>query len=187
MSTQQPLRAEDIAPEFRQQIFKQDYSKKPTIDGVRIVDLPSFSDDGGYFLELTRFVTGHPTAFPDFELKQMNYSEMDPGVVKAAHLHFQQEDIWFVPPTQKLLIGLMDCRDTSPTKGMKMRFVMGAKKAKLLYIPRGVAHGAANLWQRPAAIIYFVNNVFDADPEKTDEHRLPWDVFGADFWEIQKG
>jgi dTDP-4-dehydrorhamnose 3,5-epimerase len=55
----------------------------------------------------------------------------------------------------------------------------------LVYIPAGVAHGAANLWQSPAAILYFVSSQFDpADP---DELRLPWDFLGAEFWQVQQG
>ena len=171
---------------MRKKLHVQEYSAKQKIDGVQIVDLPTFSDDGGYFLELSRFVDGHPKQFADFELKQMNFSEMMPGVIKAAHLHFQQEDIWFVPPSHRLLIGLMDVRDGSPTEGVQMRFVAGGGKARLIYIPRGVAHGAANLGNQPAAIIYLVNNEFTPDAEHTDEHRLPWDVFGADFWTLSK-
>jgi dTDP-4-dehydrorhamnose 3,5-epimerase len=66
-----------------------------------------------------------------------------------------------------------------------MRVVLGAGPAKLVYIPAGVAHGAANLWQSPAAILYFVSSQFDpADP---DELRLPWDFLGAEFWQVQQG
>lgn len=182
-----PLTEKEIAPEFRKQLSVQNYAAQPRIDGVQIIDMPVMSDDGGSFLELSRFVNDRFTNFPEFEIKQMNYSEMLPGVVKAAHLHFHQEDIWFVPPADRLLIGLLDVREGSVTHGVKMRFVMGAGKARLLYIPRGVAHGAANLWDAPAAILYLVNNQFEADPEKTDEHRLPWTVFGDGFWEMTKG
>jgi dTDP-4-dehydrorhamnose 3,5-epimerase len=66
-----------------------------------------------------------------------------------------------------------------------MRFVLGAGRAQALYIPRGVAHGLANIWTQPANMIYLVNQLFD--PENPDEHRLPWDVLGNDFWEIKKG
>lgn len=181
-----PLTANDIASEHRSNITVQDYSPKTRIDGVKIVDLNVIADDGGFFLELSRFEQERMKEFPEFELKQMNYSEMMPGVIKAAHLHFWQEDIWFVPPQDRLLMGLMDVREHSPTKGVKMRFVMGGGRARLVYIPRGVAHGAANLWDKPAAIVYFVNNQFSAEADKTDEHRLPWDSFGAGFWEMSK-
>lgn len=168
-------------------ITKQDYSKKPVIDDVKVIDIPYFADDGGYFLELGRWTKQVMQNFPKFDLQQMNYSEMDPGVIKAWHLHYQQEDIWFVPPTHKLLLVLRDCRAKSRTKNVTMRLVLGAGKAKMVYIPRGVAHGAANLWQKSAAVLYFVNNQFTPDPKQSDEQRLPWDQFGKDIWELTKG
>jgi dTDP-4-dehydrorhamnose 3,5-epimerase len=66
-----------------------------------------------------------------------------------------------------------------------MRFVLGAGRARLLYTPRGVAHGCANIWNTPSTIIYFVNQQFNL--EAPDERRLPYDLLGEDFWEITPG
>ncbi|MDE2839516.1 MAG: dTDP-4-dehydrorhamnose 3,5-epimerase family protein, partial [Chloroflexota bacterium] len=101
------------------------------------------------------------------------------------HFHFNQEDVWFVPPSQALVVGLWDVREDSPTTGNTMRFVLGRGRSQLLYIPRGVAHGAANLGANDTFLFYFVNQQFDAlDP---DERRLPYDALGKDFWEIRPG
>ena len=99
-------------PSYTTKITKQDYSKKPLIDGVKIVDIPYFTDDGGAFCELlkkgdTGFFAEH---FSDFELKQVNWSIIEHGLIKAGHIHKNQEDIWFVPPTDKILVGLMELR-----------------------------------------------------------------------------
>ena len=53
-------------------LTKQDYSAKPKIDGVQIVDLKVLRDDGGYFLELSRFTDHVMQHFPDFNLQQLN-------------------------------------------------------------------------------------------------------------------
>lgn len=168
-------------------LSKQSYQSTAPIDGVRIVDLKVFTDDGGYFLEVARFKEHVFEQFPDFELKQLNISEMDPGVIKAWHIHEQQDDIWFVPPSQRLLIAMHDIRKQSATKDTTMRLVCGAGKAQLIFIPRGIAHGAANLWQKPALIVYLVNSHFTADPVTSDEYRLPWDHFGTEIWQQTKG
>lgn len=181
------LTEKDIAANVQKKVTVQEYSGQIMIEGVEAKDLRYFTDDGGYFLELGRFKDKAMEEFPEFDLQQMNYSQMDPAVVKAWHLHYKQEDIWFVPPSHKMLVILRDCRKDSPTNGVMMRMIMGAGKARLLYIPRGVAHGAANLWDQQAAIIYFVNNQFDPTPSRTDEKRLPWDIFGSDIWELAKG
>jgi len=54
-------------------------------------------------------------------------------------------------------------------------------------VPRGVAHGVANLGTEPQAILYAVDEYFSADPDRSDEWRLPWDHFGAEFWSMARG
>ncbi len=95
----------------------QDYGAPPAIQGVEIVDLKRFSDDGGSFIELGRLGKGGVhAAFPGFECRQINYSEMDPGVIKAFHIHRRQTDVWFVPPGDKMLLVLVDVRAGSATE-----------------------------------------------------------------------
>ncbi len=176
----------DLGPDYQPVLTTQEYAARTRIQGVQIIDLRLLVDDGGSFAELVRFdENGNLQAIPEFKVRQSSYSQVLPGAIKAFHLHYNQEDVWFVPPTDRLLIGLVDARKDSPTMGASMRFVMGAGKAQLLYIPRGVGHGGANIGTEPATILYYVNQHFDLnDP---DERRLPWDLLGRDFWEITQG
>lgn len=181
-----PLSSDAIGAEFRKELSVQDYGKKPAINGVQIIALQSFVDDGGALAEIVRVdENGNLALIPEFKVRQSTWSQMLPNTIKAFHLHYNQEDVWFVMPYDRLLIGLFDARETSPTYKASMRFVMGAGRAQILYIPRGVAHGLANVWQQPSNMIYFVNQCFD--PQQPDEHRLPWDTLGEDFWNIKKG
>jgi dTDP-4-dehydrorhamnose 3,5-epimerase len=181
-----PLSKDAIGTEFSGELSVQDYSKKVTIEGVQLINLNLFVDDGGALAEIVRLdEQGHLQILPEFKVRQSTYSQMLPGTIKAFHLHYNQEDVWFVVPTDRLLIGLFDARKDSPTFNKTMRFVLGAGRAQALYIPRGVAHGLANIGTQPANMIYFVNQCFDAS--NPDEHRLRWDILGEDFWEIRKG
>ena len=90
-----------------------------------------------------------------------------------------------MPPTDRLLIGLVDARAESPMYKATMRFVMGGGKARIMYVPRGVAHGCANIWMEPSSVFYFVNQQFDIN--NADERRLSYDVVGEDFWKITPG
>ena len=156
----------DIIDELKVKIKTQDYSKKSQIEGVKLIDLADFPDDGGAFVELARLDdAGGMLAIPEFKIKQINRSEMEPSSVKAFHLHYNQDDVWFVPPADRLLVGLVDTRKGSPTTGAIMRFVLGANKSRLLFIPRGVAHGVANLSNKTATLMYFVNQHFNAGKE----------------------
>ena len=165
----------------------QDYGARTPIDGVQIVELKRFNDDGGAITELGRLGAGLHAQLPGFECKQINYSEMEPGAVKAFHMHHRQTDVWYVPPCDKLLLVLHDCRDGSPTEGTTMRFVLGDGKDRLVRIPPGVAHGAANIGQRTGRIIYMVDVQFSVKPGECDEGRLPWDFLGAAIWDVVKG
>lgn len=181
-----PLTREAIGLDFSKDLSVQDYSKKTTIEGVQLINLNLFVDDGGSLAEVVRLDEhGCLQILPEFKVRQTTYSQMLPGAIKAFHLHYNQEDVWFVVPSDRLLIGLFDARKDSPTYNVSMRFVFGAGKAQILYIPRGVAHGLANIWHQPANMIYFVNQRFD--PGNPDEHRLPWDVLGDDFWDMRRG
>ena len=182
----EPLSIDHVGDTLRDKVFAQDYTPKMKIDGVRVLDLRLMVDDGGTFAELVRLdEEGNLELIPEFKVRQASYSEVLPGAIKAFHLHYNQEDVWFVPPTDRLLIGLVDARKDSPTYQVSQRFVMGAGRAQLLYIPRGVGHGGANIGNKSSTIFYFVNQKFNVD--KADEQRLPWDVLGKEFWDMTMG
>lgn len=182
----QPLSREQIDKDYLEQLTTQSYSAVDLIHGVEIRDLKLLVDDGGAFAELIRLDdNGNLEVFPDFKVRQSSYSEILPGAIKAFHMHLLQDDVWFTAPTDRLLVGLLDTRESSPTFNKSMRFVLGGGKAQLLRIPRGVAHGAGNLWVASATLIYFVSQQFNR--EESDEHRLPHDILGPDFWKIIPG
>ncbi len=166
--------------------FQQDYSAQAKIDGVEIVELKRFNDDGGAITELGRLMAGQHGQLPGFEVKQINFSEVEPGAIKAFHMHSRQTDVWYVPPADKLLIVLHDARKGSATEGSTQRLILGDGKDRLLRIPPGVAHGCRNIATTKGHIIYMVDVQFSVDDD-CDEGRLPWDHVGAEIWEVVKG
>ena len=146
-----------------------------------------FNDDGGSMTELARLTDGNVNGLDGFTARQMNYSTMEPLAIKAFHLHRRQTDVWFVPPTSKALLVVGDVRKGSPTEGLVQRLVLGDGKSFLVRIPPGVAHGVKNLKTADlSTIIYFVDVQFSID-EHCDEGRLPWDFFGEECWEVERG
>jgi dTDP-4-dehydrorhamnose 3,5-epimerase len=184
MAAGDPVELSDAA---KRAFALQSYGPAPEIEGVALVDLTRFTDDGGSFVELARLQQGMAAALPGFECRQVNYSEMDPGVIKAYHLHRRQTDVWFVPPGDKMLVVLLDVRAHARSRGAQRRIVLGDGQARLLRIPPGVAHGVKNLAASRGRIIYFVDAHFSPDPDQTEEGRLPWDFAGADVWDVTRG
>ena len=89
---------------------------QPAIHGVEIVELKRFADDGGALIELGRLTAGTHAALPGFEVKQVNYSEIEPGVIKAFHLHRRQDRRVVRPPGDRMLLVLLDARAGSPPR-----------------------------------------------------------------------
>src|SRR5687767_2491587 len=121
----------NIASNYAEKLTTQGYVEKTNIDGVELIQLKMFADDGGNFLELFRITDGtlEGTATP-FTPRQVSLSIMEPGVTKAYHLHKNQEDLWFVPPQHRLLVNLHDLRDDSSSLDVHKRLVLGGGNAQ---------------------------------------------------------
>jgi dTDP-4-dehydrorhamnose 3,5-epimerase len=179
------LTVNDINEEARGQIFVQDYAAKPTIDGVKIIPIKNFISEDGDFSEIIRMDAGKIEGLEEVDVRQVNRSRLLPGSIKAWHLHFGQDDIFYLPPSDSLVVGLWDLRKNSGTNGVSMKITLGAGVSSLLFIPRGVAHGMTNITNQSIDLFYFVTSQFDT--KSPDERRLPWDALGADFWDRAKG
>lgn len=177
----------ELSPDAKRDFHVQSYGPTPVIEGVELVELRRFADDGGSMTELVRLTDARLAGLGDFSVRQVNYSEVEPGVVKAYHVHTRQTDVWYVPPSDRMLVVLVDVRRGSRTEGTRMRLVLGAGGSRLLRIPPGVAHGVRNLAATAGRIVYFTDVHFSGDPASCDEGRLPWDWAGADVWDVTRG
>lgn len=165
----------------------QDYSRQTDIEGVEVIPLKRFNDDGGAMTELGRLDQGSHQLVPGFTVQQINYSVVEPLAIKAFHLHKRQTDVWYVPPSDRILLVLADVREGSPSAGVVRRMILGDCNSTLVRIPPGVAHGCKNLCgAAPSTIVYFVDVQFSTGDD-CDEGRLPWDHFGTEVWEVERG
>ena len=183
-----PLTPDDLLDDARPHLRRQSYAASPSIAGISLAEVPVARSADGLFAELARVDgEGSVQGLNGFRPVQWNWSLLQPGAVKAWHLHLDQEDLWIVPPDSTLLVGLADLRRDSPTRSGLQRLVLGGGRCHRLLVPRGIAHGVANLGPHPQVILYAVNSLFTPDPDRTDEWRLPWDHFGAEFWAMGRG
>lgn len=181
----QDLTLADIDEQVKGKVYPQDYSKKDSIENVKIITLTHYPGEEGDFGEIIKLNSnGELLEVPGFRLAQMNRTHLYSGSIKAWHLHFKQDEIWYLPPNYDLFVGLWDVRKNSSTNGNLMRLVMGGGKPELLFIPRGVAHGSANFTNKDLDLFYLVTAHFNM--KNPDELRIPWDAAGADFWEPKR-
>lgn len=112
-----------------------------SIEGVIVVDVKSYGDDRGYFMETYKkpdFVAGGI----DVDFVQDNQSSSVKGALRG--LHFQIDH-----PQSKLVRVVfgevfdvaVDLREGSPTYGKWEGVVLSAKNKRQFFIPRGFAHG----------------------------------------------
>lgn len=178
------LTLKDIIIKYRKKVYSQTYAQSTLLEGVKVHPIQNIPSEEGDFSEVIRFQKGEASLIPGFNVAQMNRTRLLPGSIKAWHLHFQQDYIWYISPFSHLIVGLWDLRKKSKTKGKTMRMVMGSGKSQLLYIPHGVAQGSMVVSRKPVDLYVFTNLPFDL--KNLDEHRLPWDSIGSDFWKSKR-
>jgi dTDP-4-dehydrorhamnose 3,5-epimerase len=143
----------EFTPEAKRAFNVQAYGGGTVIEGVRVVDLVRHADDGGSMTELGRLADGRLAALGEFTVRQVNFSEVTAGAIKAFHLHTRQTDVWYVPPSDRMLVVLLDVRRGSRTEGLRQRVMLGNGASRLLAIPPGVAHGLRNIGRDTGRII----------------------------------
>lgn len=165
----------------------QSYGPAPAIDGVFLQPLTRHRGLNGDFMELLRLSGGKAEglAAGAMDVRQISIAWAAAGRINAFHVHAKivQDDLWCVADG-RMLVWVVDTRQASPTRGARRSFVLTAEQPALLHIPAGVAHGY-KAGPQGALLVYATNSPFNAaDP---NEGRLPWDFFGAQLWEDDRG
>jgi len=175
-----------LTPDIEQIVNFQAYGPQPAIDGVFYKPLKKHRAMEGWFMEYLR-VSGGTTdqlSVP-FDVRQISFSRAVPNRINAFHIHPKevQDEIWTVVDGT-LMVWLVDCRAESATRGAMRLFVLNGEEPALLYIPSGVAHGY-KAGPEGGLLVYTMNNQFNLDDP--NEGRLPWDHFGVNLWEDDRG
>ena len=180
-SVKKTLNLGNISVKYRKKVYSQKYKPSPILDGVKLISLHSIPAEEGDLSEIVRVnMSGEISSIPGFKFAQLNRTRLIPHSVKAWHLHFKQDFVWYVNPYDHLFVGLWDLRKNSKTEGKTMRLILGGGRSQLLFIPHGVAQGSSVFQNKPVDLFVFSNTKFDIN--NLDEKRLPWDSKGKNFW-----
>lgn len=141
-----------------------------SIEGVKVVDVRSYGDSRGFFMETYKREDFEAGGIP-CEFVQDNQSASSRGVLRG--LHFQVEH-----PQAKLVRAIrgavfdvaVDLRPGSPTFGRWEGAVLSGENRRQLFIPRGFAHGYLALTDG-VEFAYKCDDVY----RPGDEGGIPWD------------
>lgn len=142
---------------------------KTSIEGVVVVDVKSYADDRGYFMETYKksdFVVGGI----DVDFVQDNQSASTKGVLRGLHFQINHPQSKLVRVVLgKVFDVAVDLRKGSPTFGRWEGVVLSAENKRQFFIPRGFAHGFLVLSDY-AEFCYKCDDVYHSD----DEGGLMW-------------
>lgn len=133
-------------------------------EGLKVVKLPLYKDDRGFFVERFNEVALQKQGI-NMKCIQVNHSFSVANVIRG--LHFQQN------PAQVKLVGVIsgvildvavDLRKSSKTFGKHFSIKIEGPDT-LLYIPAGFAHGFSVLSKEGANMIYIVEGIYNKDGE----------------------
>lgn len=134
------------------------------IDGVVIKKLKVIPDERGRLMEMFRC---DDKFFKKFGQVYMTTVYKD--VIKAWHFHKIQTDN-FVCVRGKILLGLYDAREGSPTFKETQKFIMSLDEPILVSIPSNIYHGFKGLTDEESFVINTPTEPYN--PAHPDEYRL---------------
>lgn len=140
-----------------------------SIEGVVIVDVKSYGDARGYFMETYKrpdFVAGGI----DAEFVQDNQSSSTRGVLRGLHFQIEHPQAKLVRVISgKVFDVAVDLRPESPTYGNWEGVILSAENRRQFFIPREFAHGFLVL-SETAEFCYKCDDVYCPG----DEGGLMW-------------
>jgi dTDP-4-dehydrorhamnose 3,5-epimerase len=149
------------------------------IQGVEIITTKEFFDNRGSFNKL--FSTLENSNI-NFKLKEMYFNTSNKDVLRGMHLQTKPYDLNKIIYCfrGKILDVLLDLRTESPTYMCSFSIELNENSNKIIYIPKGVAHGFLSL-EDNSKLLYLTDNIYS---EKQDT-GVRWDSFGFD-WPVKK-
>lgn len=148
------------------------------IDGVHVSDRKQIVDERGKIMHMLRVDDPEFTGFGE-----VYFSWINPGVVKAWHLHSRMT-LNYVCPHGQIKLVLYDGREASPTHGEVMELFLGPDSYRLVQVPPGVWNGFKGLAAHPsmvcncATLPHDPDEITRLDPSSSD---VPYD------WDLKHG
>lgn len=155
-----------------------------SIEGVKVVDVKSYGDSRGYFMETYKrsdFIVGGI----DCEFVQDNQSASTRGVLRGLHFQIEHPQSKLVRVVQGRVFDVcVDLRPGSKTYGKWEGVVLSAENHRQFFIPRGFAHGFLVLSDY-AVFCYKCDDIYHPNDEgglmwNDPDIAIEWPTFDGD-------
>ncbi|CAG2534658.1 5-epimerase [Maribacter dokdonensis] len=135
------------------------------LKGCFIIEPVIFKDERGSFCEIYQKVRFKEVLGEDINFVQTNQSYSIKGTLRG--LHFQKGEYaqskLITVPKGKILDVVVDLRKDSATYGHHFKIELSERNHKMLFIPRGMAHGFLALEE--TIFIYQCDNYYNKESE----------------------
>ena len=147
------------------------FIKKTTIEGLLILERPTFSDDRGFFREVFHLDELKETLGIDFRPVQWNHSKSLPSVIRAIHAENWNKLIY--PVTGKMFAAIVDIRPDSPTFGKYETFNFDEDQRFALFISKGLANSICVIGSEPVNYLYLVDAYYTGSDTRAVAYNDP--------------
>jgi len=148
------------------------------IDGVVVSPRRQLVDERGKIMHVLR------EDDPEFErFGEVYFSWINPGVVKAWHLHTAMT-LNYTCPVGLVKLALWDDREGSPSRGEVMELFLGPDDHRLVTVPPGVWNGFKGVATTPSMVCNCAT--LPHDPEEI-RRRDPFDPAVPYDWALRHG
>lgn len=137
---------------------------KLPLDGALLIEPKLFEDNRGFFFEWFNRERFLQLASVEFEIRQINFSRSDKGVLRGLHFQVPPKDQakLIAAPRGKILDVIVDLRNDSPTFGQHCKVELSEDNKHQLFVPKGFAHGFLTL-SESAEIMYGIDNHYSPE------------------------
>ena len=153
--------------------------KELEIEGVYLIDVKYSNDKRGSSSKI------YPNTLKEnklSEVKEVFYSISDKNVIRGMHFQlppYSQAKIVHIIKG-RIVDVILDLRTDSPTYGKYISIKLEEGDGKVVYIPKGLAHGFASL-VNGSTVLY----LFDGPYSSESESGIRYDSFGYE-WKIDR-
>lgn len=150
------------------------------IKGLVVLEPEIYSDERGFFFEVFSKRKLLEKGI-DMEFVQCNHSKSQKGVLRGLHFQRKRSQSKLIRVLSGAILDIaVDLRKNSETFGKNFKIELSAENRKMLYIPKGFAHGFLSLSEN-TEIEYFCDEFYASEYDdgiiwSDEELEIDWDL-----------